>query len=251
MEVNIISPLNATGLLRNCNSFCFGLSGAVCSNLYCTIASPGMTMLRVAAVENDQIFVGGAFGLSDELADCIAPSPFPPRPRRGRNPPCARKCFCSPRGIRSAAPRCRVKIRPCGRSKASRPRGWSANAARSACATTAAPASANSNKTGGKIARRDNSAITTTASTSAVRSTTSRPIFQRLARRKAGFGFWVGAHFISSGGFPPRAGSGTKTETSRSHKKSPRACPPRRAQNRSIWSNRLKYDSSCDCHWSD
>ena len=49
---------------------------------------------------------------------------------------------------------------------------------------------------------------------------------------KAGFGFRVAAHVISTAGFPPPATLETETQTSGSRKKPPFACPPRRAQNR-------------------
>ena len=58
----------------------------------------------------------------------------------------------------------------------------------------------------------------------------SKPIFQR--RRGEKLGWILVGHFISSAGFPPRARSGTKRKTSGSHKKPPRACPPRPARNR-------------------
>ena len=66
----------------------------------------------------------------------------------------------------------------------------------SACARTISRASANSNKTGGKISRRDNSPCPATASTSTVRTTTSKPICHRLAGEKLGLDLgWRSCYF--------------------------------------------------------
>ena len=57
-------------------------------------------------------------------------------------------------------------------------------------------------------------------------------VFPALGAGKTRLRFLVVAHFISTGGFPPRAKSGTKRKNSRSNKTRSRGCPPRRARNR-------------------